>query len=869
MWKRKAPTPLLNGKAEDMVHLMGMLPIRKIAPNLVQLTSYFAKLKVERSNKVVNNYPQWLIGQISKLIDGGVVISDIKYGRTNTQNYKLPRTYSTMCTRFKNFTVQMDLTQPAIEFNWDLTTWEKSRGKPFVQRALASGDIPCATIGKTVLFMTTNGNIFNPIDGKLYGTIEELLGLRLQEAPVEVVELNVMGRAIPMGLILGYYYGLSNLIRKLGVTYRSVSRGSAKQLEPDEFGITFLDQTIILSRQNTIASMIIGSLNIYHKSLAGFNFDEFNSKDVYGAVMDKQGLGSRYVRELDFMRQMYVDHITEELLRDMGEPTEFGPLLIRAVELLQYDNYVRETDGAYRREVGYERLAGTVFQVMVKGIRRYRARPLSSRAQIEINPNDVWREIQKDPSVSIVEESNPIHNLKEKENVTFGGTGGRTSRSLVRRTRAFDPNDLMVISEATVDSSDVGVTTFMSANPQLANLRGVRKPLVFDPTNTASLLSTSALISPCATRDDAKRANFINIQQSHVVAAQGYQICPLRTGYESVLAHRTDDLFAFAVKYPGTLTTVTPEYCVVTYDDPELPNDRIQLGRRYGVVTGTVVPHEVVCDVPQGTKLEPGHVVAYNSGFFGRDIMVPTQVVWKAGILTKVVIMDTPDTLEDSSAISPRLAKALVINTTEVREIKVRFTDHIRNLITVGEPVTFTSTLCTIEDSEIISSDLYTAESSDALRLLSRNAPRAKYDGVVSKIDVIYNGDPEDMTDTLATIVAEADKRRSRTVRQLRNGQAPTGEVSDLDPDTVLIKVYIEAQQPMGDGDKGVFANQLKTIIRRVVKGKFETESGTPLDAIFGYTSINDRIVLSPTLMGTSTTLLKLFTKRFVERARK
>lgn len=368
--------------------------------------------------------------------------------------------------------------------------------------------------------------------------------------------------------------------------------------------------------------------------------------------------------------------------------------------------------------------------------------------------------------------------------------------------------------------------------------------------------------------DTSKRTNFISIQQSHVVAAEGYQVCPVRTGYENVLAHRTNALFSYVAKAPGVISAVSAEHVVITYDDPKLPDDRVQIGRRYGVTPGHVVPHTLVCDLAEGTRVDVGHVVVFNNGFFARDILQRTQVVWKAGILSKVIIQDSPDTLEDSCAISPRLAKALTITTCEVREISVRFTDHVRNLVNVGEAVTSTSTICTIEDSDIINDKLLDS-SSDALRLLSRNAPSAKYDGVVTKIDIIYNGDPEDMTDTLRAIVAEGDRNRSRLVKKLRNGDAATGEVSDLNPDTAVIKIYIESKLGMGDGDKGVFGNQLKTVVRRVIQGKFETEDGTPLDAIFGYTSINDRIVLSPTLMGTATTVMRLITRRFIENYRK
>ena len=53
----------------------------------------------------------------------------------------------------------------------------------------------------------------------------------------------------------------------------------------------------------------------------------------------------------------------------------------------------------------------------------------------------------------------------------------------------------------------------------------------------------------------------------------------------------------------------------------------------------------------------------------------------------------------------------------------------------------------------------------------------------------------------------------------------------------------------------------MKTVFSRVMQGTNTTESGEPLDAIFGNTSIEERMVLSPKLMGTTNTLLKVLSK--------
>ena len=58
------------------------------------------------------------------------------------------------------------------------------------------------------------------------------------------------------------------------------------------------------------------------------------------------------------------------------------------------------------------------------------------------------------------------------------------------------------------------------------------------------------------------------------------------------------------------------------------------------------------------------------------------------------------------------------------------------------------------------------------------------------------------------------------------------------------------------DKRKGVFANQMKSVFGKVFNNDITTESGVEIGAIFGMRSIFNRIVNSPVLIGTTTTLL-------------
>ncbi len=162
-------------------------------------------------------------------------------------------------------------------------------------------------------------------------------------------------------------------------------------------------------------------------------------------------------------------------------------------------------------------------------------------------------------------------------------------------------------------------------------------------------------------------------------------------------------------------------------------------------------------------------------------------------------------------------------------------------------------------------------ETIDTLRVLGAPSPQAKLKGRIERIEVYYNGDVEDMSASLRALVTASDKRIA--LRNTSVGRkAFTGSVTEefrigTDPllmDTACIRIYMGAMVSAGSGDKAVFANQLKTVIGRVFNDNVRTESGLPIDAIFGAKSLAARIVTSPYLIGTTTTLLIEATKRVV-----
>lgn len=490
-----------NGVRYRMRKQRGMLPICKINPNKVALTSYYGKAFVNRSKKKSDDYGHWLQSKVMEKVLNkedhditGIVLADVFDNALAS-----PRVYGALSMTLKSFTCK------GFVFLFDhqekLKTYPPQAVKAFEQDGSllvgrsASGQY--LVLDKDSTLYVTEGNTLKP-----YGTIESFLNIASTNAPIEFASLSVYGQDVPIGVILGLQLGFEKLLRLLKAEPRRVAAGARLNLASHEYILVFSDETLVFTKDDKFASMVLAGFNSYAKTLRLFSVYSFDKRGVYLNLLEANGLGARYIRELDLMYRMFIDPITKDLLIEMKEPTTFQGLLLRSCELLLNDQHPDELDPAQMRIKGYERLAGAIYTELIQSIRAHNGRMGRSNAPVEMNPYAVWKRISEDPSKSQVSQINPIEALKETEAVTFAGTGGRNKRSMTKHTRAYHANDMGTISESTVDSTDVAVNIFTSADPQFTSLRGISKRYVVGETGATALISTSALMSPGSDRDD-------------------------------------------------------------------------------------------------------------------------------------------------------------------------------------------------------------------------------------------------------------------------------------------------------------------------------------------------------------------------------
>lgn len=502
-------TMTIAGIEYFMNYQRGDKPIRKVSPTEVSLTSYYGKLFIEKSERRKFNLEKFIITQIqSHIVDE--IITDVEYRDVFDSMKLLPSLYQMVAKRFQYFNYHksqeqsyycyFDYKKRAILLGLNpeqVEALELKYGGVLFAKSLNQAN--------EYWFMKTDSDKVVSSTGQGPINFSEWLNIKAVH-PLEMAELNIFSKAIPVGIVLGYYLGLSKLLKLLKVSPRKLFRGQRLNLTPSEYALQFADEVWVFDRSNKVAELILSGFVHYQRHLHDYAVRFFDEQDVYGALLRDMGLGSYQETELRRIKDLFIDDISRSLLQEMHEPTEFLPLLVRAVQLLttmQSRPEINMEDMVIR---GHQRIAGHVYRELMKAIKQDDNKRQGNRTKLEMSPEQVLRAIMTDSSVALVDSVNPLHQLKEHSLVTFTGDGGRSKRSMVSHTRSYDDTDLGTISESTVDNQNVGVTTYLSGVPAFNDVYGTTHRVDPNTSGSARILSDSALLGVASTKDDQRRS---------------------------------------------------------------------------------------------------------------------------------------------------------------------------------------------------------------------------------------------------------------------------------------------------------------------------------------------------------------------------
>ena len=374
----------------------------------------------------------------------------------------------------------------------------------------------------------------------------------------------------------------------------------------------------------------------------------------------------------------------------------------------------------------------------------------------------------------------------------------------------------------------------------------------------------------------APHVNFINTQMSAYVATKNNNTSRLRTGYEKILAHRTTMPFAYSAQEDGKVIDVNNSSKLIKIEYKSGKLICLSYGQDYSNNSGQgfyATQNIVLHNIKENSKFKKGDILCYNNDYFTPD-PYSTQINWNMGLLANVIIMECDTTIEDSGAISAKLGEQLTCAPVHIRTINLNKSTTVHQIATIDTDVSSSDTLITFDESDI--GEIYGDEQEknttlELLNKLNRATPRAKHDGKVVRIELLYKCDFETMSPTMQALVKKyngAKNKKARYAKSCSNSDSylPIDSITStdrigniiLDDETVVVKFYIQDQIAVNAGDKICFDSSLKSIVSNVFNDQIMSEDETvEIDAFFSALSISNRLILSPLIVGMTNRVLE------------
>lgn len=844
------------------------LPIRKISEVRVALTSNYGKFFVGRTLRKAYDGDGYVLDYIRKeyLEDNGNIVKIIPGKKRLNLKRGLPNLYYVLAsdldkviTRIHTYIFnEEEIASVVKEKDLDKI---KANGRVFI--GYVNGD-------QNLISIDTNNVLHNETTGDVIGKLTDILNIDSSKIPKQYSYMMVMGKEIPLGVVLGYYFGLNSLISITKTKFRVMSSNKRVTLSGNETQLRFRDYRLILDL-NTIEKKLLFHGFLYYKDfIKDQNLRFFDNKDIYLDLIEFRGCGLYHLKELDLLKSLFVDSITKDVLIQMKEPTTYLRLLFRANQMLADYGFPDINDPTHSRIRGYDRVPGLAYKALTESIRDNKLNGRRNK-RISVDPYKVWNYITQDNSKQPREALNPISSIKEDEVVTLTGSDGLSTKAVPVEMRRYHQKDAGLFSEATSDSKNVAISASLTPYAKLKNVRGVVEDTFEEiEENPGKIFSTPVLISPFSEYDDPKRINATNIQATHTVSSAGYTQSPIRTGYEYVIPYKTGSDFCLMAEDDGEVLEKDDYTITLKYKNGEVK--AYQIGDVYTNYEGVTYKNNLISNLVKGKKFKAGDNIYYHETFFEPDWLDPTKIVVKMNKTYTMALASNTETYEDSSSVSEKVKRELTTSVLRERVFVLDFSTNIDLQVKPGQEVVPNTTLF-IDTGESEEFGNLPDASMSLLDTIASESPRSNFSGVVDRIEIKYNGEIEDMSPSLAKLARALDKdiflRTKGTTYEAKDNKV-TGDYSSegnkLNVNTAEIKIYINTILEMEGGDKQAFGNQAKSVIARVYSNKIiGEESGDEVDAQYATVSVVYRIINSPMVMGTTNRLTRLYSKEIAK----
>jgi len=865
----------VNGSKKMILKQLVLLPVVKLKPDTVQVTGNYRKMFISRYGIKVNPKIERLKKVLPTIASSKIKVNPGDCLNVNTA-YLTTLDYDELASQFisleihnnKNIILYFNQERARDELSWD------GRDNTI---------IPIGKMGNQILELNTKTNDVMIDGGRNLNRdlLDFIIDALIECDPAIESKLtdvsvgkrfmysrcSILSRDVPLGILLAYHEGLSTLLTKAKI--KTEFSDKRKVLSPEQKNkysmIPFKNGYLYYEMFPISNSLLLSCFN--EMDTKSYEYEKFDDKEVYLEYFFNVYGSMNVSKGFDNIIESMIDPITKEVLEDYDLPTEFTELMLYANMLLSDNSYSRENNMDIYRCRSNEVINAYFNELLIEAYNIYK----NTGKAMSVPQDALIKRLVASPLVEEYSILNPVLEAEKLSTTTYKGIGGlNLDRAFSNEKRSYDPTMLGNLGLATPDSGKTGAVRTLTFDPNIISTRGYMKAGNNKDTSElefTNMLTPSEIVSPfVASKDDAPRIGMSTTQNKHVIPVEKTDKLLVGTGAEKALPYLISNDFAFKAKQDGKVVDIKDNMMIVEYKDKS--RDFVDLDAKIAKNGGGGFYHsnKLSTNLKVGSTFKEGDVLACNEQYIkGKG----SEAEYAVGTLTKVALTSGAWTFEDSTTITENLSKDMTAYVTMKKEIFLGPNSNVDYIVKKGQEVKTGDTLLKFENSfdekeiNLLLSKLgdeYKSEIED----MSKNTLHSKYTGVIEDVQIYWNVEEDEMSDSLKKLISSYKKNLKSKEKYLKENGINTddlilpssdklennGKIKGKNVgDGVLIEIYVKYKDIMGVGDKITYYTALKGVIGSVIPADeapfSEYRQEEPIDAILTPFSVISRMTNS------------------------
>ena len=766
----------INGSDKLFINQLLPLPISKVNPDTVQVSSNYNKVFIKRFGKAISAKIDKFNKAIGKTTDirirttkGNNVIDNTEFPTTMEYD-ELSAKFTTIEITSEDIIAYFNQSQIRSECSRLGLEYDESTEYPFAIETLPGDEFKliCINIESDTLSndpkLSPIDYIINKIGNIIDGFNKEFMDSSTSKRMV-YTRAKIMNKQVPIVLLLSYLIGFTELLDKLGVSYEfSDTKPRLGEESIKKSIIEFKDGYLTYSTYPLSNSLIINGMGDIPTQ--EYNFLEFSGKDIYYDIFNRM-FGRRNIAvAFDNFNQLFVDPITKEILDDMKIiPNDFVSLIIYANSLLENNTFDLDGEMKNYRIRSNELVNAHLYKILAKQYERYRSTADNRNPEkFSVKQKSVINDMFDSQIMEEYSTLNPIYEIDRMRTTSYKGPGGcNVDKAFSISKRAYNSSMLGILAQSSPVSANIGISRILSLNPNVKSLRGyldAGSDKDLKTMDSTKLLSGAELLLPgAATHDDPQRVSMASSQSRHTISTIESDPALFGYGMDRTISHIISDRFAFKAKEDGYVLKVDKElgYMLLKYKNGE--TDVVDITDRQALNTGSgiYITNRLSPNLSEGTKFKSEDIVACNEDFFQYDELTH-NAIYKSGPIARIALIHGSCVFEDSTKITERLADRMSTYITETRDITIGKNSNIYKMAQMGEEVRVGDPLLVFDESY---SDDYlnklvekmNEDNKQDIIEAGRTPIKSKWNGNVVGIKIYYTVPKEELSTSIQEII--------------------------------------------------------------------------------------------------------------------